>query len=53
MHCQWCRLRLAVSTEAAQEAATAQKFCSRYGLDLVQGLGIMELDLPILKFADA
>ncbi len=50
---QWTTLRLAVATAAALDAATAQKFHARFGLDLVQGLGIIELGLPILNLTGA
>jgi long-chain acyl-CoA synthetase len=50
---QWTTLRLAVATAAALDAATAQKFQNRFGLDLVQGLGIIELGLPVLNLAGA
>lgn len=50
---QWTTLRLAVATAAALDAATAQKFRARFGLDLVQGLGIIELGLPIMNLAGA
>ena len=45
----WTTLRLAVATAAALDAATAQKFHARFGLPLVQGLGIIELGLPVLN----
>jgi long-chain acyl-CoA synthetase len=50
---QWTSLRLAVATAAALDAATAQKFYARFGRHLVQGLGIIELGLPILNLAAA
>lgn len=50
---QWTTLRLAVATAAALDAATAQKFHTRFGLMLVQGLGIIELGLPVLNLAGA
>jgi len=50
---QWTTLRLAVATAAALDAATAQKFQARFGRDLVQGLGIIELGLPIMNLAGA
>jgi long-chain acyl-CoA synthetase len=49
----WTTLRLAVSTAAALDATTAQKFHARFGRNLVQGLGIIELGLPILNLAGA
>ncbi len=45
----WPTLRLAVSTAAALPVATAQAFEARYGLPLSQGLGIIEVGLPILN----
>jgi long-chain acyl-CoA synthetase len=50
---QWTTLRLAVATAAALDAATAEKFRARFGIDLVQGLGIIELGLPVLNLAGA
>jgi len=50
---QWQTLRLAVATAAALDAATANKFQARFGVDLVQGLGIIELGLPIMNLAGA
>ncbi len=50
---RWPSLRLAVSTAAALPAVTAQRFMSRFGKPLVQGLGIIEIGLPILNQADA
>jgi long-chain acyl-CoA synthetase len=49
----WTTLRLAVATAAALDATTAQKFHARFGPSLVQGLGIIELGLPILNLAGA
>jgi long-chain acyl-CoA synthetase len=45
----WPSLRLAVSTAAALPPATAQAFEQRYGLALSQGLGIIEVGLPLLN----
>jgi len=45
----WPTLRLAVSTAAALPVATAQVFEARYGVPLSQGLGIIEVGLPILN----
>jgi long-chain acyl-CoA synthetase len=42
-----------VATAAALDAATAQKFHARFGLPLVQGLGIIELGLPVLNLDGA
>lgn len=47
---QWTTLRLAVATAASLDAATAEKFRARFGRDLVQGLGIIELGLPLMNF---
>ena len=45
----WPTLRLAVSTAAALPAVTAEAFHARYGLPLTQGLGIIEVGLPLLN----
>ncbi|MBB5040134.1 class I adenylate-forming enzyme family protein [Prosthecobacter dejongeii] len=50
---EWTTLRLAVATAAALDAATAEKFRARFGRDLVQGLGIIELGLPVLNLTGA
>ncbi|TDU62579.1 long-chain acyl-CoA synthetase [Prosthecobacter fusiformis] len=50
---EWTTLRLAVATAAALDAATAEKFRARFHQDLVQGLGIIELGLPVLNLAGA
>lgn len=50
---QWTTLRLAVATAASLDAATAEKFRARFGRDLVQGLGIIELGLPLMNFSGA
>jgi len=50
---EWSTLRLAVATAAALDAATAEKFHTRFGTDLVQGLGIIELGLPLLNLTGA
>jgi long-chain acyl-CoA synthetase len=50
---QWTGLRLAVATASALDAATAEKFRARFGRDLVQGLGIIELGLPVLNLTGA
>jgi long-chain acyl-CoA synthetase len=44
----WPHLRLAVSTAAALDAATAKAFRQSFGRPLVQGLGIIEVGLPLL-----
>ncbi len=45
----WSSLRLAVSTAAALPAATAEAFLARFGLPLTQGLGVIEVGLPLLN----
>ncbi len=45
----WPTLRLAVSTAAALPPGTAQAFVARYGVPLSQGLGIIEVGLPLLN----
>jgi len=45
----WPTLRLAVSTAAKLPLATAQAFDGRFGLSLAQGLGIIEVGLPLLN----
>ncbi|HEY1080632.1 MAG TPA: class I adenylate-forming enzyme family protein [Prosthecobacter sp.] len=50
---EWTNLRLAVATAAALDAATAEKFRTRFGRDLIQGLGIIELGLPVLNLSGA
>ena len=42
-------LRLAVSTAAALPRAVAEQFRARYGLPLSQGMGIIEMGLPVLN----
>jgi long-chain acyl-CoA synthetase len=49
----WPALRLAVSTAATLPLATAQAFDRRFGQPLVQGLGIIEVGLPLLNLAQA
>ena len=49
----WPGLRLAVSTAAALPLATAQAFEARYGLALSQGLGVIEVGLPLLNLERA
>ena len=46
-------LRLAVSTAAALPTQLAAKFSERFSLPLTQGLGIIEVGLPILNTASA
>ncbi|HEY3897703.1 MAG TPA: class I adenylate-forming enzyme family protein [Chthoniobacter sp.] len=45
----WPTLRLAVSTAASLPLVTAQAFEQRFGLPLAQGLGIIEVGLPLLN----
>ncbi len=45
----WPDLRLAVSTAARLPVATAQAFDARYGVPLSQGLGVIEVGLPLLN----
>ncbi len=45
----WPTLRLAVSTAAALPLATAEAFALRFGLPLSQGLGVIEVGLPLLN----
>lgn len=47
----WPTLRLAVSTAAALPPATARSFDERYGVPLAQGMGIIEIGLPLLNLA--
>lgn len=47
----WPDLRLAVCTAAALDQATADKFSERFHLPLVQGLGIIEVGLPLLNLS--
>ncbi|MDB6140759.1 MAG: Long-chain acyl-CoA synthetase, partial [Verrucomicrobiaceae bacterium] len=49
----WPALRLAVATAAALDQATADKFRTRFGKPLVQGLGIIEVGLPLLNLEGA
>lgn len=49
----WPALRLAVSVAAALPLATAKAFDARYGLPLTQGLGIIEVGLPVLNVHSA
>jgi long-chain acyl-CoA synthetase len=50
---RWPSLRLAVATAAALPAATAAAFRARFDHSLVQGLGIIEVGLPVLNLAAA
>jgi long-chain acyl-CoA synthetase len=45
----WPTLRLAVSTAASLQAATAQAFQKRFAVPLSQALGIIEVGLPLLN----
>ena len=45
----WPTLRLAVSVAATLPLATAAAFEARYGLPLAQGLGVIEVGLPLLN----
>ena len=45
----WPTLRLAVSVAAALPLKTAQAFHNRYGVPLSQGLGVIEVGLPLLN----
>ncbi|MES2996729.1 MAG: class I adenylate-forming enzyme family protein [Verrucomicrobiota bacterium] len=45
----WPSLRLAISTAAALTEETAGKFHERFDVPLVQGLGIIEVGLPVLN----
>jgi long-chain acyl-CoA synthetase len=47
----WPTLRLAVSTAATLPLATAQAFDERFGIPLTQGMGVIEVGLPLLNFA--
>lgn len=45
----WSSLRLAVGTAATLPAATSAKFHERFGVPPAQGLGIIEVGLPLLN----
>lgn len=49
----WPQLRLAVSTAAPLTRAVAEGFYRRFGKPLVQGLGIIEIGLPLLNTGGA
>lgn len=49
----WPDLRLAVSTAAPLTAAVARGFAKRFGKPLAQGLGIIEIGLPLLNTGGA
>ena len=50
---EWPDLRLAVVTAAPLSEEIARKFCQRFGKPLVQGLGIIEIGLPLLNTGGA
>lgn len=50
---KWPDLRLAVSTAAPLTAVIAERFRARFGKVLVQGLGIIEIGLPLLNTGGA
>lgn len=49
----WPDLRLAVSTAAPLPVETARHFYQRFGKALVQGLGIIEIGLPLVNTGSA
>jgi long-chain acyl-CoA synthetase len=49
----WPDLRLAVSTAAPLPADVARRFAARFGKPVVQGLGIIEIGLPLLNTGGA
>ena len=49
----WPDLRLAVTTAAPLPLETANRFRKRFGKPLVQGLGIIEIGLPLLNTGGA
>jgi long-chain acyl-CoA synthetase len=49
----WPELRLAVSTAAALHPDVARGFAARFGKPVVQGLGIIEIGLPLLNTGGA
>jgi long-chain acyl-CoA synthetase len=49
----WPELRLPISTTAALDRATAEAFRARFGVAVVQALGIIEVGLPFLNLAHA
>jgi long-chain acyl-CoA synthetase len=50
---RWPTLRLAVSTAAALTRPTAEAFRARFDRPLVQGMGIIEVGLPLLNIEGA
>jgi len=49
----WPDLRLAVSTAAPLPEQVARNFAARFGKPLIQGLGIIEIGLPLLNTGGA
>jgi long-chain acyl-CoA synthetase len=49
----WPDLRLAVSTAAPLHPDVARRFAARFGKPVVQGLGIIEIGLPLLNTGGA
>ena len=49
----WPSLRLAVSVAATLPLPTARAFDARYGVPLSQGLGVIEVGLPLLNLRSA
>jgi long-chain acyl-CoA synthetase len=49
----WPDLRLAVSTSAPLPPDVARRFAARFGKPVVQGLGIIEIGLPLLNTGGA
>jgi long-chain acyl-CoA synthetase len=49
----WPQLRLPVSTAARLPEATARAFDARFGKPLVQGMGIIEVGLPLINLRSA
>lgn len=49
----WPELRLAVTTAASLPEEVAERFRARFGKPLVQGLGIIEIGLPLLNTGGA
>jgi long-chain acyl-CoA synthetase len=49
----WPELRLPISTTASLDRATAEAFRARFGVAVVQALGIIEVGLPFLNLTHA
>jgi long-chain acyl-CoA synthetase len=49
----WPELRLPISTTASLDRTTAEAFRARFGVAVVQALGIIEVGLPFLNVAHA